>query len=794
MWPWGKRKTKKVQNSSPNNNKKTKKVQHSSSNNNKKTKKNTNRRIKYKPQSPSRKMPKRLNKSKKTNFPEIPSEEEEEKEDEYLPTSIHTPTSKETHINSPDESSDSGEERWDADDYKKSYVHEPLPEPQSTTIQITRHSISCNQHSSGKITKLGKDFEPGLTDSGIIKTLEFSFNSSIAPRFTLDKNINNDYVVYVSPLYRTWCTAVLLYGIHTNNEPLTLIIAPYLKEFHGYSRRGNYPKALKHMVQKFNAFLNHLSSSIFSNHRYSTIKDFFRKLPETITIKVGPTDCIDTKMIYKKVNDKYIFDQRLSIPIPDEKHDSILTCDKVNTPYFLKNGDINKFIEWTKSENINDETIHVVAHSNLMNNFIDGKSKEKKYFTTQEAEKFKKIIKKETNSGTIQIVTNSDDRKDIQNITVYPGHNNLNFPKRDFPKLTNALCGHSGSNKTISAKFSDIKPGYVIEINDFFYKVHKITSGSTVNLKQIVYLDLINSLNPFIKKLLDDQKHTIPKDNQISNNEHISNDYLITVNSKIDSIKIILENLKKYMDETASEKISYKEFIRFIHSDNIDENTDEIDERLKLINDPHLQIYNKFSGKTHTGVNPHTNKNSSPQNKKRKVAELLGEDELDGKYLVIKDVYIQNNEFSINVNETSKMIDNQFLKLENYMPGTTRQYHKYDSLKEDVLINYNDPFIIYPISHAFKHMINEEYTKFKLKIDSFEKYNFFDADDVMSDIKKKDYIQITKELMNMIDLVRYVHKNGIPMWEDKLKRGGNKRVTRRSIHKKKRKVTRRYKH
>ena len=126
----------------------------------------------------------------------------------------------------------------------------------STIYQFTRHANSCNNAGLGKT--FGKDYEPGLTDYGISKTIEINDDDNF-------KFNNNNKEVFVSCLYRTWCTAVLLYCNKTNfsnsrqNEPndLTLIVSPHLKEKAKYGiLRGNYPKPINHTIDKFLLFLN----------------------------------------------------------------------------------------------------------------------------------------------------------------------------------------------------------------------------------------------------------------------------------------------------------------------------------------------------------------------------------------------------------------------------------------------------------------------------------------------------------------------------------------------------------
>ena len=101
-------------------------------------------------------------------------------------------------------------------------------------FKIIRHAYSCNNANKGK-SAFGKDFEPSLTDSSIYQTIK---NSEEITK-DAESNQTNQTNLFVSPLLRTWCTAVLLYGTKstsnnletklTSND-LNLIVSPYLKE------------------------------------------------------------------------------------------------------------------------------------------------------------------------------------------------------------------------------------------------------------------------------------------------------------------------------------------------------------------------------------------------------------------------------------------------------------------------------------------------------------------------------------------------------------------------------------
>lgn len=73
------------------------------------------------------------------------------------------------------------------------------------SFRFTGHILSCNNIDESKYI-IGKDIEPGLAISGITDTINFVLDK------TQDKNPFKSYDVCVSNLYRTWCTAVILYG------------------------------------------------------------------------------------------------------------------------------------------------------------------------------------------------------------------------------------------------------------------------------------------------------------------------------------------------------------------------------------------------------------------------------------------------------------------------------------------------------------------------------------------------------------------------------------------------------
>jgi hypothetical protein len=115
-------------------------------------------------------------------------------------------------------------------------------------IYVTRHANSCNN-----IVKnyefLNKKKDPSLTVFGVVSTLKHN------PAHILDvREPVSAYQVYVSCCIRTWMTAILLYG--RKCKFLTLVIAPYLKEFG--EDPGNMPESIDIQVKKMQRFFKFL--------------------------------------------------------------------------------------------------------------------------------------------------------------------------------------------------------------------------------------------------------------------------------------------------------------------------------------------------------------------------------------------------------------------------------------------------------------------------------------------------------------------------------------------------------
>ena len=260
-------------------------------------------------------------------------------------------------------------------------------------FQFTRHVMSCNNIEEGKYYSKGKDYEPGATAYGIEKTIEYAHLPEQQEYFKFNH-------VYVSNLYRTWITAVLLYGTKLKLTPLNLYISPHLKEYHKIIlgkplKRGNFPKEINHMANKFLKFLNTLKTLHDkqkrhditpvprginqipegdeegdeethggSNHRYS--------LPNTIILHLPP-----------KKNSKEENSQKITYTKDgDQKYILKSFCDIQDTAgpnsghEFIETGNLQKFMEWYNSESNyygrynKDEKVHIVTHSHIMRDYL----------------------------------------------------------------------------------------------------------------------------------------------------------------------------------------------------------------------------------------------------------------------------------------------------------------------------------------------------------------------------------------------------------------------------------------
>jgi len=266
--------------------------------------------------------------------------------------------------------------------------NQPMMVKGNQKFQFTRHLLSCNNIGMGgdnDITKkFGKDLEPGATVYGIFETIMYSLKNRTKETFNYDH-------VYVSNLYRTWITAVLLYGTQLSQaDTLNLYVSPYLKE-KGKNigirtiTHGNFPDDIRITANKFLFFLNTMNyyfqdagQNIPPKYRgippHGIPNDWYSQLPSTIILHLPPKQqTIDPQRItYHAIgeNRKYVITHFCGI------EDLIGPKGRKE---FTNPGDkqLETFMRWfNKKKNYygrmmtQDGIVHVVAHSNIMQEYL----------------------------------------------------------------------------------------------------------------------------------------------------------------------------------------------------------------------------------------------------------------------------------------------------------------------------------------------------------------------------------------------------------------------------------------
>lgn len=256
------------------------------------------------------------------------------------------------------------------DKYEMSHSKQPEIEHDTnveTEFQFTRHVLSCNNISQGKGYSIGKDFEPGATVYGIFETINYAEKENQKRYF----NYNH---VYVSNLYRTWITAVLLYGTNLKqNDTLNLYVSPHLKEFHktiaGFSmKRGNFPKEISHMGAKFLKFLNTLKEYSADQNASNVSDQWFENLPNKIILHLPPDNKEEQKVTYQKNGDSE-YTSRDFCSVSD-------TAGENSGEGFTTIGDLQDFMDWYNSSDNYHKTheqqnkVHIITHSHIMRDYL----------------------------------------------------------------------------------------------------------------------------------------------------------------------------------------------------------------------------------------------------------------------------------------------------------------------------------------------------------------------------------------------------------------------------------------
>jgi hypothetical protein len=266
---------------------------------------------------------------------------------------------------------------------------------------FTRHGYSCNNatDNSGwakkQINVFKKVLEPHLTDYGILNTI-------IVGKRNQEKYTST--AVFVSCLIRTWETAVLLYLPNISpSDNLNIIVSPFLKEKHGYFKTGNYPNItnnkgiqeidIKTSIDNFIVFLKLLESNYshyFNSKNLSKIIVHYNGSQFLLNSVFTPKSGNIFKNIQSTSGGANEPSSNLEIAIPEDTNilNIKTSCDIKTTPnylypdvafnYYVNNSKENLllFILWA-TKNLSQgnfssylNEIHVVAHSNIMQSFI----------------------------------------------------------------------------------------------------------------------------------------------------------------------------------------------------------------------------------------------------------------------------------------------------------------------------------------------------------------------------------------------------------------------------------------
>ena len=275
----------------------------------------------------------------------------------------------------------------------------------SLKFQFTRHGYSCNNAAN----IISKEFEPSIHPFAIEQLDKEKNDNDGKHRFQGDDDFDfdtfvqphsqsNGIHVFVSPLIRTWETALLLYSqANETATTLDLYVGPYLKEKKQVIRRGNFPQNPKIIMNKFLNFINiDRVKSLINN-----IETICIHWPQNIN--VSEINSIEMKKIEFKRNSETVggVGETIEGTVSVIKDFIIIPTDICNIKpiinaiinenftdnksIFLQEGNLAKFMENfnklkskynNNDNNDNNEKIvinkygkrvvHIVAHSNIM--------------------------------------------------------------------------------------------------------------------------------------------------------------------------------------------------------------------------------------------------------------------------------------------------------------------------------------------------------------------------------------------------------------------------------------------
>jgi hypothetical protein len=314
--------------------------------------------------------------------------------------------------------------------------------PTTDVVMVTRHAYSCNNANKGK--RFGKDLEPSLTGYGIDKTLTLVTNNQ--------KLYDSTFVV-VSPLIRTWMTAILLYG--TKHDTIRLLVAPHMKEHKKQIMgtrfdRGNMPIDITQQVRKTRSFLDHLSQQ---TGKPLTIKTIILSFPNCLD---GKPHCHNLRLLRKSTQDtSWTFDETtlqaqdpyglsditnraqeaIGNRLYGRRRQRSDTTQWFTSKYYRSDGSLVLFMQWWNQNRHHlydllipiPKVLHIVTHSNVMKQFCSNNDHKCQKWDVN----YKKFTKQ--NSWSLRF-DNTNDRQEILSM-----REGVPQPTDDDGKYT--LCG-----------------------------------------------------------------------------------------------------------------------------------------------------------------------------------------------------------------------------------------------------------------------------------------------------------------------------------------------------------------
>lgn len=277
-------------------------------------------------------------------------------------------------------------------------------------FQFTRHGYSCNNAAD----IFSKEFEPSLHPFAIEqlnKTITYDSNGKLRfnksdsddtekfefETFNQPESQSKGIHVFVSPLIRTWETALLLFSqANPSATTLNLYVAPYLKEKKQLNiRNGNFPLDPKIIMDKFLKFINILEvKSLITNIEticihwpqninVSNIDDIemkkieFKRERETIkgiASLIGGNDGNDDKPNFK-ISDGNNICNITNIDNEKKTDDTSIFLQEGNLEVFMDKfeelkSNYNKNLVINKNE---EQVVHIVTHSNIMKKHLKKK-------------------------------------------------------------------------------------------------------------------------------------------------------------------------------------------------------------------------------------------------------------------------------------------------------------------------------------------------------------------------------------------------------------------------------------